>query len=262
MSSTNLSNSPNSPNSSFVFDEVTIIASSENSVLLTWPEKICPVQHQKIIDIEQGLKKQFGKIISESIVSYNSLILYYHFDRITFSQLCGHIAEVLSLNVQQACHHQTPPEVIEIAVYYSEESGWDLANLAKNCQLTIEQVIELHSQRTYHAYALGFTPGFCYLGTLDNALVVPRKASPRLSVPKGAVAIAEQQTAIYPNESPGGWHIIGQTPIAMYREHNHTFMPTIAVGQSVKFVPITKSDFEAMGAVVKREPKNTKGINP
>lgn len=243
-----------------IFDEIKVFANSENSVLLTWPEKICPLQHQKIITVEQALKQQLGEIISESIVSYNALIIYYHFDKITFSQLVGHIAEVLSTIDQPDIRHQSPDSIIEIPVYYSEESGWDLVNLAKQCQLTIEQIIELHSQRTYHAYALGFTPGFCYLGTLDNTLALPRKASPRLSVPKGAVAIAEQQTAIYPNESPGGWHIIGQTPMPMYRTVNNTFIPTIAVGQSVRFVPINKTRFQAMGAVVQVEQQKAKAL--
>ena len=93
---------------------------------------------------------------------------------------------------------------------------------------------------------MGFTPGFCYLASLPNILHLPRKASPRTQVPKGAVAIAEQQTAVYPNQSPGGWHIIGQTPLPMYSTKNGQFNAKINVGQNVKFYAISKAEFIVM----------------
>ena len=98
-------------------------------------------------------------------------------------------------------------------------------------------------QQTYTAYALGFTPGFCYLATLDKKLRLPRRTTPRTNVPAGAVAIAEQQTAIYPTESPGGWHIIGQTPIELYRAKDESFLPKITVGDQVKFTEICLNQF-------------------
>ena len=112
--------------------------------------------------------------------------------------------------------------------------------------MSIDNVIKQHSSQTYHGYALGFTPGFCYLASLPHALHLPRKSSPRLKVPQGAVAIAEQQSAIYPIESPGGWHIIGQTPLPMFASKNGEFNATINVGQNVKFYAITQAEFIAL----------------
>jgi len=222
---------------------VDISPTSEESVLVTWPEKICPVQHQLIISAAQIITSQHDNVIFESIVSYNSMILYYHFQHISYPQLQQHILASIHQAEINAQIEKASQETIDIPVYYGEKVAWDLAEVAKQCQLSVTEVISLHSQRTYRAYALGFTPGFCYLGSLDKKLRLPRKSTPRVTVPKGAVAIAEQQTAIYPNISPGGWHIIGQTPIEMFQKNETSFRPKISLGQQVKFIPINKQTF-------------------
>ncbi len=222
---------------------VDISPTSEESVLVTWPEKICPVQHQLIVSAAQIITSQHDNVIFESIVSYNSMILYYHFQHISYPQLQQHILASIHQAEINAQIEKANQETIDIPVYYGEKVAWDLAEVAKQCQLSVTEVISLHSQRTYRAYALGFTPGFCYLGSLDKKLRLPRKSTPRVTVPKGAVAIAEQQTAIYPNISPGGWHIIGQTPIEMFQKNETSFRPKINLGQQVKFIPINKQTF-------------------
>ncbi|MCO4799588.1 MAG: 5-oxoprolinase subunit PxpB [Colwelliaceae bacterium] len=223
-----------------------ITPSSEDSVLITWPEKICPIQHNSIIEILKMVKEQLNDVIFESIVSYNSLMLYYHFDQITYLQLKQRIANCI-------IHFQYPQNLpindtstIEIPVYYGTDAGWDLNAVAKQCHLTCDQVIEKHSQQVYRAYALGFTPGFCYLGTLDKKINLPRRSTPRIIVPKGAVAIAEAQTAVYPNKSPGGWHIIGQTPTPLYKKSNDKFNPIIRVGQQIRFTSIDRASYIKM----------------
>jgi len=236
--------------------EITITPSSENTVLIVWPEKICPKQHQSILAVQTIIIKQLGNAIFESIVSYNSLMIYYHFEQLHFIQLKQLIVTILSqVNEQiQTKKNDTSNDVtIEIPVYYSEEAGWDLANVAKECRLSIQEVIKLHSEVIYHAYALGFTPGFCYLGTLSQKLRLARKSIPRMSIPKGAVAIAEQQTAVYPTATPGGWHIIGQTPIEMFSIVNESFTPKITVGQQVTFNAIDKQTFLSLGGSIYKE---------
>ncbi|WP_076420901.1 5-oxoprolinase subunit PxpB [Colwellia sp. UCD-KL20] len=237
---------------------VTLSYISENAVLLEWPEIVCAVQHQHIMHCQQQIDLALKNTIVDSIASYASLIIYYKFDQITHDSL-----NTLLLNVVQKSYlsnenltqpKQASENEIEIPVYYGEEAGWDIQNVAQQTQLTRAEVIQYHTQTTYRAYALGFTPGFCYLGELVPRLHLPRKSSPRLSVPKGAVAIAEQQTAIYPNSSPGGWHIIGQTPLDMYNVKNDEFKSTISVGQSVKFVSITQAEFLSLGGDLIKEP--------
>ena len=219
-----------------------IECNSENTLLLSWPEVICATQHQQIIALQHQIKQQFSNLIIETIVSYNSQIIYYDFLSLPTKKLI-HFLE------KHSKPHNKPLEktieTIEIPVLYNQESGWDLANIAKQTSLSIEEIIQQHSNRTYRAFALGFTPGFCYLGQLPQQLMLPRKATPRLKVPCGAVAIAGEQTAIYPNQSPGGWHIIGQTPLPMYQCNNGEFTPTISDGQSVKFYSISKAGFLA-----------------
>ena len=228
-------------------NNITIHPSSENSVLITWPEKICSLQHQQILRTLSQLNTELNNIsdpfIFESIASYNSIMIYYYFNKISFHQLKARIHACIEFAIKADISEQAKSLTIEIPVYYGEEAGWDLSNVAKQCQLSTNEVIERHSQQLYRSYALGFTPGFCYLGTLDTQLVLPRKATPRLQVPKGAVAIAEQQTAVYPNSSPGGWHIIGQTPVDLYQQNKGTFTPLIQVGQQVKFTAIDKTTY-------------------
>lgn len=228
-------------------NNIIIHPSSENSVLITWPEKICPIQHQQILKTLSLLNTELNNVsdpvVFESITSYNSIMIYYYFNKISFQQLKKRISDCIELVINTNKAVQEKSLTIEIPVYYGEEAGWDLSNVAKQCQLSLKEIITLHSQQVYRSYALGFTPGFCYLGTLNEQLVLPRKATPRLQVPKGAVAIAEQQTAVYPNSSPGGWHIIGQTPVDLYQQNKEAFTPLIQVGQQVKFTEIDKATY-------------------
>ena len=227
---------------------------NENSLLLTWPEIISAEQHQEIMAVKSQIQAIYGEAIIDCIACYNSLMVYYQFQVLNTYQL---IAELKSLLQQprQLKAQKAEQNIIEIPVLYDLESGWDLADVAKQTKLTIAQVIELHSQTTFHAYALGFTPGFCYLASLPAQLQLPRKANPRLSVPAGAVAIAEQQSAVYPSASPGGWHILGQTPLAMFSATKEHFQPLINVGQAIKFVPISKAKFLELGGQVCRVPQ-------
>jgi len=230
---------------------IEVSATSENTVLITWPEQVCPKQHQHILAFEALIRIKLPALIVESVISYNSIMLYYHFDQLSYGKFKHYIHDCLA-QAEKTTNKTVDinsAQLVEIPVCYSKELGWDLIDVAQQCKLSIEQVIELHSQQTYRAYALGFTPGFCYLASLTKQLNLPRKATPRLNVPKGAVAIAEQQTAVYPVSSPGGWHIIGQTPFEMYAEQNGVFQPFIKIGQSVKFTPISLAKFNELSTL-------------
>lgn len=232
------------------FGDVEISVLSENSILLTWSEVIDESQHARITRCENTLKKHLANDLLESIVSYNSLIIYYDFISLPLKALLLKIENLIKTANSDANQNATPSTTIEIPVYYGKDAGWDLASVAKQTQLALDEVIRLHSQTTYRAYALGFTPGFCYLATLPEQLQLPRLSIPRTRVPKGAVAIAGQQSAIYPDASPGGWHILGQTPIAMYQNNGDTFQSTINVGDIVRFIPISKQEFISLGGEV------------
>ena len=150
-----------------------------------------------------------------------------------------------SLSQQQSVQ-QSESRLVELPSYYSQESGPDLSSLARNANLSIDEVIQLHSSQEYRVYAIGFAPGFAYLGQVDKKIAAPRLSTPRKKVPKGAVAIADQQTAVYPAISPGGWNLIGLCPQDMFDPHNEPHMP-VAVGDRIRFRAISREEFFDLG---------------
>jgi KipI family sensor histidine kinase inhibitor len=137
------------------------------------------------------------------------------------------------------------PRLLEIPVCYGGEFGPDLEKVATAHGLRADRVIELHSSRTYHAYFLGFAPGFAYLGDLPDSLATPRLATPRKKVPVGSVGIAGKQTAVYPFATPGGWNLLGRTPLRMFQVGRDP-MGLLDVGDEVRFRPITRQKFSAL----------------
>ena len=139
---------------------------------------------------------------------------------------------------------ETPYHVVEIPVCYGGSYGEDLKDVAAHAGLTEEEVIKLHSSVDYNIYMLGFLPGFPYLGGLDPKLFTPRLDNPRTKIPEGSVGIGGEQTGIYPLESPGGWRLIGRTPLKLYdpdREQPFLYQ----AGDYIRFVPITAEEYEA-----------------
>lgn len=226
----------------------TIWPASENSLLLTWPESICVETQQAIAVLSKMVKRSLSSVIIEQVSSYNSLLIYYRFEDIAYTKIIDEINQCIqqcqakSLDEKKEATPNNAP--IEIPVYYH---SWDLQSVAKKLSLSIEQIITLHSQTTYTAYAHGFTPGFCYLTSVDEKIRLPRQSTPRTAVPAGAVAIAEQQTAVYPSTSPGGWHILGLTPQPMFKIIKQSFKPAISLGQQVRFNPISEQQFLNLG---------------
>ncbi len=137
------------------------------------------------------------------------------------------------------------PRQVEIPVCYGGEFGPDLDEVAALNKVTAEQLIELHTATTYLVYFLGFVPGFAYLGKLHEALVTPRLAMPRKKVPAGSVGIAGNQTGVYPFETPGGWRLLGRTPIAMFSARREG-SSLLSIGDRVRFVPISRQQFDGL----------------
>jgi KipI family sensor histidine kinase inhibitor len=147
-----------------------------------------------------------------------------------------------------------PGRDVVLPVYYSPESGADLQALATRAGLSTQQVIDLHAGTQYRVYAIGFAPGFAYLGQVDERIAAPRLATPRPKVPRGSVAIADRQTAVYPAESPGGWNLIGLCPVPMFVRDAQSrgaqpCMP-VSVGDAVRFEPIDRERFLALGGML------------
>ncbi|WP_026104909.1 5-oxoprolinase subunit PxpB [Halalkalibacterium ligniniphilum] len=137
------------------------------------------------------------------------------------------------------------PKVVEIPVCYGGEHGADLEVVAKHNGLTPEEVIQIHSEGEYLTYMIGFAPGFPYLGGLSEKIATPRRENPRLAIPAGTVGIAGEQTGVYPIETPGGWQLIGRTPLRLFRPEQ--WPPTLLqAGNIVKFKPITNEEYDEL----------------
>jgi len=134
-------------------------------------------------------------------------------------------------------------------MYYSEEVGFDLDRISKLSNLSIKEVIELHSSTTYRVYTIGFLPGFAYLGEVDTKIATPRLDTPRTKIPKGSLGIADNQSAIYPIQSPGGWNIVGRTYLDMFDKNLDGFS-YLSIGDRVKFRAISRDEFLKNGGVI------------
>lgn len=169
--------------------------------------------------------------VEEVVSAYASLAVYFDASRTSYATLeCALEPLLASIGESPAL---TSSRTIEIPTRYD---GDDLAEVAAATQLSVAEVIARHAARRYTVYALGFAPGFAYLGELDPALVLPRRASPRTRVPAGSVAIAGAQTAVYPLATPGGWHLIGRTELVMFDARRDP-PALLAAGDTVRFVP-------------------------
>ena len=147
-----------------------------------------------------------------------------------------------------------PPRKITIPVCYDEEFGLDIERVMTHTSLTAEEIIQRHTKPLYTVYMMGFLPGFPYLGQLDETLATPRLATPRRSVAKGSVGIGGNQTGIYPLESPGGWNMIGKTPIELFSiDRSEPFF--LQAGDSLQFVPIKKSEFYKIKQALAAKPE-------
>jgi len=170
--------------------------------------------------------------VIEAVPAYGTLLVHYDPLILSFIQIKNDLRAKI---VQVEENNAQKPRQVEIPVRYGGEFGSDLEFVASNCGLSVEDVIRLHSARTYTVYMMGFTPGFPYMGKLDGAIVTPRLPTPRTHVPAGTVAIAGFQTGIYPIDSPGGWRLIGWTSLRLFdleSEPPFLFSP----GDEVKFV--------------------------
>lgn len=189
------------------------------------------------------LRAAFGDALVDLVPAYTTLMLHYDPLRLDDSA-----ARAL---IRQALHELAPAStdagrLHEVPVWYDQSVGPDLARLARLSGLSQAQVIARHCGRDYQVFALGFAPGFAYLGLVEPVLAAPRLDSPRKRVAPGSVAIAERQTAIYPLESPGGWNLIGRSPVRLFDPQGPA-LSLLQPGDRVRFVPIERSEFLRLG---------------
>lgn len=192
--------------------------------------------------IEAAIDEGKLKGIVELVPTYGSLLVVYDQLDVGYAGLIEQL-KILAEGLESV---EIPDrEVVEIPVVYGGEYGPDLGIVAQLNSLSEDEVIKRHSEAEYPIYMLGFVAGFPYLGGMDKSIAAPRKQTPRLKIPAGSVGIAGQQTGIYSVESPGGWQIIGRTPLKLYDAAREKPI-LLRAGQSIRFKPITEAEYEAM----------------
>lgn len=208
-------------------------------ILVEFGDKIDPEINQKVSKVFITLEKIAIDGITEAVPTYRSILIFYDPSKTSFERLQH---EILNIEKRLGEVIIPPPETIEIPVVYGGEYGPDIDFVAQHNHLTSEEVINIHTSGTYLIYMLGFTPGFPFLGGLSERLFTPRLKTPRAVVPAGSVGIANNQTGIYPIDSPGGWQIIGRTPIKLYNpDHENPIL--LKAGNYLKFKRITEAEY-------------------
>lgn len=215
----------------------------QNALIVYFAEQTSPEVAAQIQAAVASVQAAMQDILIDLVPSYASLLVIFDIDRTDYFEVRQRLRAALA-NLDAA--DDAGGELVTLPVYYSEESGPDLERIAELGKISVEEVIEIHQQQEYRVYAIGFAPGFAYLGEVDVRIAAPRMSTPRQKVPRGAVAIADRQTAVYPAESPGGWNLIGLCPTRMFDPAREPSMP-VKAGDRVRFEAIDRDAFLAQG---------------
>jgi KipI family sensor histidine kinase inhibitor len=225
--------------------QVEFHTAADNAVILNLKEVPSAQSIGQLKAIKEQIVHCLGDTLVSTIASYESIL-------ITFDAMTTHHKQVITriqarLNEwQETPHPQSTGKIIRLPVFYDDSVGPDLERIANHHNTRIEDVVTRHCMNIYTIFAIGFAPGFAYLGHVDDGIAMPRHKTPRKKVAKGSVGIADHQTAIYPSDSPGGWNIIGRCPSDLFNLTKNQPLP-FQVGDRIQFMPITQSEFLDLG---------------
>lgn len=222
-------------------------AVSEQAVQVEFGREIDEALIPVIARAVEVIRTELGPVLIDLIPSYTTLLCFYDYNQVDSRWMVREVTRLLSTIETDGSGHSVG-RLVDIPVWYDPNVGYDLKALAQHKSMSITELIELHSSREYQVFAIGFNPGFAFLGKLDERIATPRHSTPRRLVPPGSVGIADRQTAVYPLASPGGWNIIGRTPQAMFNPTGSNGQASLlSVGDRVRFVPISQSEFLTRG---------------
>jgi inhibitor of KinA len=222
----------------------------DHAVTIELGNEISIAINQKIIFLFRYLKELNIYGVRDVIPAYHTLTLVYDLALLKKQNPKGSVYEEMKAQLQNAFDLMkespaTTTKLVEVPVCYDSSLAPDIVSLADTHKLSVEEVVKLHTGKVYRVYMTGFLPGFAYMGTVDDKIHTPRKQQPRTLVPAGSVGIAGEQTGIYPFDSPGGWQLIGQTPVTMFdalREEPCY----LRAGDEVRFYPVTLAEFSKL----------------
>lgn len=218
-----------------------ILPLGDAALTIEFGEEIDPALNERVIAFAETVRAQTWEGVLDIVPTYRSVTIHVDplcVDLDTLTSRLLQLPKTAQHGIRSGRQHRIP-------VLYGGEDGPDLQDVAAFAQLSAADVIRLHASVLYRVYMLGFSPGFPYLGLVPKPLAMPRLPTPRVTVPAGSVGIAGTQTGIYPISTPGGWRLIGRTPIALYRPHSATpFL--LDPGDLVQFEPIEQPEFDRL----------------
>lgn len=229
-----------------LMEHVLFLNSGDCALTLEFGQTIDLATNGRVRAAQLALERENIPGILESVPTYCALTVHYDPGIVRCDALKAQLRHLLS---KVDLGSFPPSRVLEIPVLYGGEAGPDLPFVAQQSGLSTEEVIRRHSAPDYWVYMLGFTPGFPYLGGMDPALETPRLETPRVRIPGGSVGIAGKQTGVYPIDSPGGWQLIGQTPVRLY-DPSRAEPILVHAGEYLKFCPISRKEFDQIAQKV------------
>lgn len=222
-------------------ENIRMLHAGEQGLVVEFGDTINPIVNGKVHFLAELLQRELGSSLLEVVPTYRSLLIYFNPLFITRAQLIDKISRALESSCQTVADKENK-QVVHIPVCYGGEFGEDLAFVAKHNNLTEQEVVAIHTSVPYLVYMLGFTPGFPYLGGMSEKIATPRLEKPRTKIPAGSVGIAGSQTGFYPIESPGGWQLIGRTPVKAFDQAAaNPFL--FAAGDYLKFEAISEAEY-------------------
>jgi inhibitor of KinA len=225
-----------------------LMHAGDAAVVVELGDAIDPAVNRRVHDLRRLIEQRCVTGIIETVPTYRSLLVYYDPLATTRGALENALEDLAAAGTGVS---SPPARLVEVPTAYGGDFGPDLGFVAEHAKLEVEDVIRVHSATDYLVYMMGFTAGFPYLGGMSPTIAAPRLATPRTRIPAGSVGIAQQQTGIYPADSPGGWRIIGRTPLRIF-DAARTPPVIIEAGDYVRFVPVATEEYRDVEQQVKR----------
>lgn len=217
-----------------IYAEPKFLPAGDAALVAELGDEISPEINRKVRSLSRGLERGGIPGVFDFLPTYRSVLVFYDPLALSAAELQDGLIRLLESPDEAA---ESAPQVAHIPVLYGGDMGPDIGFVARHAGVSEQEVIRLHSGGRYLVYMMGFSPGFAYLGGLDERLATPRLQSPRAEIPAGAVGIAEAQTGVYPVASPGGWQLIGRTPLKLF-DPDREPPALLAAGDYVRFVPL------------------------
>ncbi|ARI75641.1 5-oxoprolinase subunit PxpB [Halobacillus mangrovi] len=230
--------------------KLTYHALGDTGMQIVFGSEISEQTNQSIRMVADELKQHPIEGVVEWVPAYTTLTLYYQPSVVTYDELQAKITDLYEV-LQEQKGSVSDSLAFLLPTYYGGETGEDLSVVAEQNGLSEEDVVHIHSSQDYLIYMMGFVPGFPYLGGMSEKIATPRRGDPRPEIAPGSVGIAGSQTGVYPLKSPGGWQLIGQTPVKLYDPDKEQPI-LLESGSYIRFVPISKQEFDEIESAVER----------